>query len=97
MTTPSVPRCGRMDPHEPHAYNIAPRVIYGTLVAPQALTCPGVVIHEGGAQCQHCGHVVCTCDAELAEARRVEWESPECCASGRCEVCTPGYVWGRDG
>jgi hypothetical protein len=19
----------------------------------------------------------------------------ECCASGRCEVCTPGYVWGR--
>ena len=21
----------------------------------------------------------------------------ECCASGRCEVCTPGYVWGRDG
>lgn len=21
----------------------------------------------------------------------------ECCASGRCEVCTPGFVWGRDG
>lgn len=21
----------------------------------------------------------------------------ECCASGRCEVCTPGYDWGRDG
>ena len=19
----------------------------------------------------------------------------ECCASGRCEVCTPGYVWGN--
>jgi hypothetical protein len=24
-------------------------------------------------------------------------EHVECCASGRCEVCTPGYVWGRDG
>lgn len=22
---------------------------------------------------------------------------PECCASGRCEVCTPGFDWGRDG
>jgi hypothetical protein len=21
-------------------------------------------------------------------------EPVECCASGRCEVCTPGYVWG---
>lgn len=21
----------------------------------------------------------------------------ECCASGRCEVCTPGFEWGRDG
>jgi hypothetical protein len=20
----------------------------------------------------------------------------ECCASGRCEVCCPGFVWGRD-
>jgi len=20
----------------------------------------------------------------------------ECCASGRCEVCSPGYIWGRD-
>ena len=26
---------------------------------------------------------------ELAEIRAVE-----CCASGRCEVCSPGYVWG---
>ena len=24
-------------------------------------------------------------------------EPVECCASGRCEVCTPGYDWGRDG
>lgn len=24
-------------------------------------------------------------------------EPVECCASGRCEVCTPGFVWGRDG
>jgi len=24
-------------------------------------------------------------------------EDAECCASGRCEVCSPGYVWGRDG
>jgi len=21
----------------------------------------------------------------------------ECCASGRCEVCSPGFDWGRDG
>lgn len=33
------------------------------------------------------------------EQRRIERASGdfECCASGRCEVCTPGYVWGRDG
>jgi len=24
-------------------------------------------------------------------------EPDECCASGRCEVCSPGYNWGRDG
>ena len=24
-------------------------------------------------------------------------DEPECCASGRCEVCTPGFVWGRNG
>jgi hypothetical protein len=24
-------------------------------------------------------------------------DSPECCASGRCEVCSPGFDWGRDG
>ena len=23
--------------------------------------------------------------------------SSECCASGRCEVCTPGFEWGWDG
>lgn len=23
-------------------------------------------------------------------------EPVECCASGRCEVCTPGFEWGRD-
>lgn len=24
-------------------------------------------------------------------------EPVECCASGRCEVCSPGFDWGRDG
>ncbi len=24
-------------------------------------------------------------------------EPAECCASGRCEVCSPGFDWGRDG
>lgn len=66
MTTPSVPRCGRMDPHPEHVW-VGPTV--------RAHHCPGVVIHEGGARCQHCGHVVCTCDAELARERRKDWES----------------------
>jgi hypothetical protein len=26
-----------------------------------------------------------------------EAEPVECCASGRCEVCSPGFDWGRDG
>lgn len=24
-------------------------------------------------------------------------EPAECCGSGRCEVCSPGFDWGRDG
>ena len=34
-------------------------------------------------------------------ADRIEREEgvlpSECCASGRCEVCTPGFEWGWDG
>lgn len=34
----------------------------------------------------------------LADALEAEAQPPaECCASGRCEVCTPSFVWGRDG
>jgi len=44
-------------------------------------------------------------DAANAEANRLTGfdktaalsDPGECCASGRCEVCCPGYVWGRDG
>jgi hypothetical protein len=35
--------------------------------------------------------------AQLNEATNVPDAPAECCASGRCEVCCPGYVWGRDG
>ena len=39
--------------------------------------------------------------AQLNEATNTPHSDPgdpgECCASGRCEVCCPGYVWGRDG
>ena len=47
-----------------------------------------------------------TKDFEAIEAERRREDTPplrpppgdfECCASGRCEVCSPGYVWGRDG
>ena len=47
-----------------------------------------------------------TKDFEAIEAERAaERPTPElpppgdfeCCASGRCEVCSPGFVWGRDG
>lgn len=32
---------------------------------------------------------------ERWKARTERAEDVECCASGRCEVCTPGYVWGN--
>ena len=73
--TPSVPRCGRMDPHERHGYTVGARIINGRPMPSQEMVCLGHVVHEGCARCQHCGHVVCTCDAELAEERRAEWWS----------------------
>jgi hypothetical protein len=59
---------------------------------------------------RYCAGGPCT-DNHLAEIRAVlfdeeptEGDVPppfgndfECCASGRCEVCTPGYDWSRDG
>ena len=69
MTTPSVPRCGRMDPHEPHEWSVT------FSFATYTYHCLGHVIHEGGARCQHCGAVVCRCEEELAEERRAEWDS----------------------
>jgi len=35
--------------------------------------------------------------AALSDPGQSSPEDAECCASGRCEVCSPGYVWGRDG
>jgi hypothetical protein len=33
----------------------------------------------------------------LTRALVVPAPEVECCASGRCEVCSPGFDWGRDG
>ena len=36
-------------------------------------------------------------EPDTVNGERPPPEDAECCASGRCEVCSPGYVWGRDG
>lgn len=65
MTTPSVPRCGRMDPHEPHDWKRPGRGM--------PYLCPGTVVHEGGARCADCGSAVCRCNEDLSHARNDEW------------------------
>lgn len=75
MTTPSVPRCGRMDEHEPHEWSITPAFRMNGYLPTRKYRCPGVVVHEGGARCADCGSVVCRCEQELADERRAEWDS----------------------
>ena len=64
-------RCCRMDDHAAHEW-AAPS--HGVAWPRTSLRCKGHVIHEGGARCPDCGHVVCACDAELARERREEWD-----------------------
>lgn len=42
--------------------------------------------------CVDCGN-----PRKLGDPPSVPLASPECCASGRCEVCSPGFDWGRNG
>lgn len=81
MTTPSVPRCGRLDAHDHHVWTL-PSLPYGWGVlgymAPERdYRCPGAPVIEGGARCADCGSVVCRCDEDLSDARRDEWWIPE--------------------
>ena len=81
MTAPSVPRCGRMDPHAPHQWTrpslgVPNQCSKGNRECNCQAThlCPGVVVHEGGARCKHCRNVVCTCDPRELEAYRAEMD-----------------------
>jgi hypothetical protein len=45
--------------------------------------------------CDYCGQPVT--DTTMCHRRPEPSPEPvECCASGRCEVCSPGYVWAND-
>ena len=46
-------------------------------------------------RCVICGSVEQSNQGGLCPAHT--YDEVECCASGRCEVCTPGFNWGRDG
>lgn len=45
-----------------------------------------------GGKCVDCGT-----PRRLGDPPTVPVQPTECCASGRCEVCSPGLDWGRDG
>lgn len=46
MTTPSVPRCGRLDEHEAHPLYVGKRIVFGQLVMEREYVCPGDVTTE---------------------------------------------------
>lgn len=78
MTTPSVPRCGRLDAHEPHVWLGHPLAfrLNGSIVQPWH-DCPGHVVTEGAQPCVACQRPVASCRcAELrAYERNREWDS----------------------
>lgn len=72
MTAPSIPRCGRLDDHDPHTWTRQPR----WWESPRTYPCPGVVVTEMSA-CHHCRQSVaaCRCEEEyVAEMNANYWE-----------------------